>query len=282
MDSAPHVETLDRWICSYTRHAPLALCIRELNRLLALESVAPAIGGNGPVLDVGCGDGFWWTLLDRKSEDVYGVDIARTEVSQAASRIRAEVGDISRDRPFPDIEFEQIIGNCSLEHVRDIDSALKNLRSCAAPGARLVLFVPSVQWAFHGITQRMLLRRAPRISMAIAGAFNGFFQHWHLYSVPVWQRLLSQHRWTVTKAYGLGSPRSEFLFRLFLPSSFVAFLFKSVFGSYPNRALVLVPDMALTPVRRLLAWALQGPLVPFESPTAYEYMIVAEATGDGS
>src|SRR6185369_14578255 len=163
--------------------------------------------GRGPVLDVGCGDGFWWMLRDRDRREVYGIDISAGEIAQAQTRIHAALSDVSQERPFPDTEFAEIIGNCSLEHVPDIDAALSNLRRAAAPGGRLLMFVPTPRWAYQGRLQSWLLGRAPRVAMSLSGALNGFFQHWHLYDEKVWRRLLEQHGWHVKHTYGLGSAR---------------------------------------------------------------------------
>ena len=270
----PTEDEVRRWILAYLRHAPLSLTLREINRLVAVETVA---SNKGPILDVGCGDGFWWTLRDGAS-DVYGIDISAVEVAQAKTRINAALTDVSRERPFPGTEFEEIIGNCSLEHVPDIDAALSNLRKAAAPNARLIMFVPTPKWALQGRLQSMLLKRTPRIAMALSGALNGFFQHWHLYDAKVWTRLLAQHGWRVRATYGLGSARSEFLFRLFLPPGFMEFIGKKLTGIYPSRWLGrFVPDAMLAPAAKLVQWAVSDPLVPVDSPTAYEYLIIADA-----
>ncbi|HSR97599.1 MAG TPA: class I SAM-dependent methyltransferase, partial [Kofleriaceae bacterium] len=153
----PSPEDIERWVYAYLRHAPLSLTLREINRLIAIEAVAR---GERPVLDVGCGDGFWWTLRGDDPREVYGIDISAREIAQAKTRIHAELTDVSRERPFPGIEFREIIGNCSLEHVPDIDAALSNLRKAAAPDARLLMFVPTPRWAYQGKLQSWLLRRA--------------------------------------------------------------------------------------------------------------------------
>jgi SAM-dependent methyltransferase len=270
----PTGDQLDRWVYAYLRHAPLSLTVREINRLIAIEAVS---GGTGPVLDVGCGDGFWWTLRDHDQVEVYGIDISAREVAQARTRIRAELTDVSREQPFAGTRFQQIIGNCSLEHVPDIDAALANLRKAAAPNARLVMFVPTPRWAYQGRMQAWLLAHAPRVAMSISGALNGFFQHWHLYDAKVWTRLLAQHGWQVRATYGLGSARSEFLFRLFMPPAFGEFLIKKLTGVYPSRLARFLPDRALAPLTRLVRWAVSDPLVSADSPHAYEYMIIADA-----
>jgi SAM-dependent methyltransferase len=269
----PSDDEIERWVRAYLRHAPLSLTLREINRLIAIEAVA---SGKGPVLDVGCGDGFWWTLRSHGGGEIYGIDISASEIAQAKTRINAALTDVSRERPFPGTEFEEIIGNCSLEHVPDIDAALLNLRKAAAPGARLLMFVPTPRWAYQGRVQSWLLSRAPRLAMTLSGALNGFFQHWHLYDHKVWTRLLAQNGWRVRAAYGLGSARSEFLFRLFLPPGFAEFVAKKLTGFYPSKLARYVPDSLLSPAVRLVKWAVTDPLVPVDSPTAYEYLIVAE------
>lgn len=271
---APRDEDIERWIYAYLEHAPLSLALREINRLIAIETVA---SGNGPVLDVGCGDGFWWTLRAHDRREVYGIDISAREIAQARTRITAALTDVSVEQAFPGTRFAEIIGNCSLEHVPDIDAALSNLRASAAPDARLLMFVPTPRWAYHGQLQSWLLRHAPRVAMSLAGALNGFFQHWHLYDAKVWTRLLAQNGWRVRAAYGLGSARSEFLFRAFLPPAFVEFLAKKLTGFYPSKLARFLPHAVLAPAARLVRWAVADPLVAVDSPTAYEYLIVADA-----
>ena len=279
--NAPAPELTDdeilRWALAYLRHAPLSLSLREINRLVAFSAFQARQPKQGPVLDVGCGDGFWWTVREDDRE-IYGIDISASEVAQARERIHAELTDVSQEQPFRGTKFEEIIGNCSLEHVPDIDAALSNLRRAASSTARLLMFVPTPRWAYQGNIQSFLLKRAPRIAMALSGALNGFFQHWHLYDAKVWQRLLEQNGWRVETVVGLGSARSEFLFRAFLPPAFVEFVIKKVTGFYPSRLARLVPDAAIAPLARLVRWAVNDPIVAADSPHAYEYLIVAHAT----
>ena len=270
----PSDAQIEKWAYAYLRHAPLSLTLREINRLIAIEAVA---NPKGPVLDVGCGDGFWWTLREHDHREVYGIDISAREIAQAKQRITAELTDVSAATPFPGTKFKEIIGNCSLEHVPDIDAALSNLRKAAAPDARLVMFVPTPRWAYHGRLQSWLLDKSPRLAMTLSGALNGFFQHWHLYDAKVWTRLLAQNGWHVRATYGLGSSRSEFLFRLFMPPAFGEFVAKKLTGFYPSKLSRFLPDATLAPLARLVRWAVSDPLVAADSPTAYEYMIIADA-----
>jgi SAM-dependent methyltransferase len=268
----PSAEQLHTWALAYLRHAPMSLTLREVNRLVAVEALGPV---DGTTLDVGCGDGYWWTLRQQDGNDVYGIDISAREIAQAKLRINAELTDVSAEQPFPAQRFAQIIGNCSLEHVPNIDGALGNLRKSAAPNARLVMFVPTPRWAYQGRLQSLLLKHTPRLAMTLSGAMNGFFQHWHLYDQQVWRSLLAQNGWRVDSVMGLGSQRSEFLFRMFMPPAFVQFVAKKITGHYPAKLYKYLPDAALSPLAKLVSWAVNDPLVPPDSPHAYEYMIIA-------
>jgi hypothetical protein len=137
--------------------------------------------------------------------------------------------------------------------------------------------VPTPRWAYQGRMQGMLLKRAPRLAMMLSGALNGFFQHWHLYDAKVWQRLLEQNGWRVKATFGLGSARSEFLFRAFMPPAFLEFVAKKLTGFYPSKLAKYLPDSAIAPFARPLRWAVSDPIVPADSPHAYEYLIIADA-----
>ena len=52
---------------------------------------------------------------------------------------------------------------------------------------------------------------------------------------------------------------------------------KQLTGIYPSKLARLLPRAVLAPAVRLVQWAVSDPLVPVDSPTAYEYLIVADA-----
>tara|TARA_B100000519_G_C14253812_1_gene443941 strand:- start:1424 stop:2269 length:846 start_codon:yes stop_codon:yes gene_type:complete len=265
---------------AYIRNVPISLAIRELNRLLAFKDIKKNYGltNLNPILDVGCGDGFWWQLQPEHGRDnIFGIDISDTLVKEANKYINAELCDISKDWPFKNRDFPLIVGNCSLEHVEDISTALTNIhKSATQKSCTLILIVPTVHWAYQGYTQQFLLRKFPRIAMAISGLLNGFFQHWHLYDYSVWEIVLQKTGWRVIDGFGLGNKKSEFLFRLFLPFAFIGFIFKSIIGFYPNKLFKIVPKFLLQPIIILMEWALKNPIVDKNDSSAYELIIVAE------
>ena len=62
-----------------------------------------------------------------------------------------------------------------------------------------------------------------------------------------------------------------------MTDAFVEFLAKQLTGFYPSRLAQFLPQRMLAPAVRLVRWAVSDPLVPVDSPTAYEYLLVADA-----
>jgi len=86
--------------------------------------------------------------------------------------------------------------------------------------------------------------------------------------------LLAEH---VRATYGLGHDRVLVVPNGGTPPAFLEFVAKQLTGFYPSKLARFLPDRWLAPAARLVKWAVRDPLVPADSPTAYEYLIVAEA-----
>jgi SAM-dependent methyltransferase len=272
-----HDDFLERAALHYAKHAPFALSLRELNRLLALQRIQQRMSLSfNEVLDVGCGDGYWWNLKPLPANKIFGIDISSTELKKAKKHITAEYCDISQTRPFENKKFDFVLGNCSLEHVPDIQGALNNIALSLKEDAHLVMFVPAPNWAYQGHTQSFLLKHFPRIAMMISGMKNGFFQHWHLYNAKVWKSLLAYSNLEVVDSFGLGGARSEFMYRLFLWPAFVSFIGKKIFGSYPNELLKYLPSFVSAPTQKLLMWSLKTSFVDLHDQKSYEICLVAK------
>ena len=262
----------------YINHVPFSLALRELHRLNALFFFLEIHQSlkNRPILDIGCGDGSWWAAF-RKSNEIWGVDISKHEIKLAQQNgINARLHDISKDVPFKGKVFDFVIGNCSLEHIPDIDSALFNIKESMCEDGFFILFVPTPTWALQGKIQKNLLKKFPRVALALNGAVNGFFQHWHLYSAEVWSSLLLKHDLKVEKVFGLGSRKADFYFRLGLFPAFMAFLFKTVFKKYPHYYFQNFFNPLFKFKKNLISSCLEEVVQESDFSFSYEYMIVAK------
>lgn len=282
-------EDLSSLLTRYTEHAPLSLALREINRFAVLQKELKPMGVNSDskILDVGCGDGFWWSLLGSARPKVFGIDISKKELSKTNFLSAIETCDISdenslrvlQNKAWP-VNFDVVIGNCSLEHVLQLDAALHNIAKLTAQGGYFLLFVPTQTWAMQGKSLFFLSKYLPRIAMTISGALNGFFQHWHLMTDKSWCAVLEKQGFTVEKIIYMGNKKSEFLFRLFLPSAYFSYLFKTITGlGYFN------PFIPKWVSRQLVSWVVtylttnKTPNTPIDYDQkrfSYEYAFVCK------
>lgn len=118
------------------------------------------------VLDVGCGQGFYSSLLSRQGLDVLGVDLSATGIAMAQQRyadlpIRFMVTDV-RQEPFP-AQFDCVfVRSCSLYNSEDFPSQRTftgGLLDLLKPGGKLIFVYnsslrldPSDPWRDHSMS----------------------------------------------------------------------------------------------------------------------------------
>jgi SAM-dependent methyltransferase len=226
---------------------PLSLCVREIMRIKALSQFRFL---ETPLLDVGCGDGLFWEAVCRSIRrhdqghlsGLFGIDIDDRELNLASMRIGPLGGELSRldittdrhaTKPEMHALYPTIIANCSLEHVKEIDKALRNILTFLHDKGTFFLFVPSPFWTDTMAAKRFLARVDLRVAGMYGAIFDGFFQHHHLYPHFIWRDILTAAGYEVTCMQGIGAEHGNRIFNHWLFPSIPAFLYKSIFKKYP-------------------------------------------------
>lgn len=109
----------------------------DLNQA-SIKVVMAAVQGQ-TVLDVACGSGWLSRQLAKRDFVVTGADIVLSEPPSTAGNPRFEIASVT-SLPFPDRSFDTVICTHTLEHVRDIQLALRELRRVCRQ--RLIIVVP--------------------------------------------------------------------------------------------------------------------------------------------
>jgi methionine biosynthesis protein MetW len=91
---------------------------------------------NIPLLDVGCGDGFLFRLLEPKwvesKKHLFGIDISSVGVEKCREQgFNAMVGDVTENLPYEDKQFKTAVALDILEHVYTPVSLAKELHRVA-------------------------------------------------------------------------------------------------------------------------------------------------------
>jgi ubiquinone/menaquinone biosynthesis C-methylase UbiE len=140
-----------------------------------VRALAPA----DRALDLGVGDGR--VASEVKAAQLAGADVSQVALDRARKRLpAAELVLVEPDEPLPfaDNEFDLVTCIETLEHVRDVQLALSEIRRVLRPGGRLALTTPaSARWRvlFRGVEHpfsphiRAFTRRSLRTTLETMG-----------------------------------------------------------------------------------------------------------------
>lgn len=103
-----------------------------------LPSVLAASPASAAVLDVGCGEQPFRSLVERSGRRYVGMDV----VQNSAGTV--DILSSLEDAPQVKTPFASVLCTEVLEHVSDLDAAVAGLRRLVADGGRVVLTVPFV------------------------------------------------------------------------------------------------------------------------------------------
>lgn len=163
-----------------------------------------------PVLDLGCGDGHFASLVFDQPLDV-GVDpwtgpirLAR-QTGAYRSLVQADAGKM----PLPDAHFGSGLSNSVLEHIPHIDEVLKETARVLQPGAPFYFCVPNPRYfselSIPGILKRLKLIRP-------ADAYTNWFR-WmsrvqHADWPDTWEARLEQAGFRLQRWWHYFSPQA--------------------------------------------------------------------------
>jgi SAM-dependent methyltransferase len=111
-----------------------------------LVAFVRGLGRRERALDLGCGDGRLGAELD--APELTAADVSRVALERARSRLPgARIVELEPDAPLPfaDAGFDLVLAAEMVEHVRDLQLLLSEVRRVLAPGGELALTTPSTR-----------------------------------------------------------------------------------------------------------------------------------------
>jgi SAM-dependent methyltransferase len=168
-------------------------------KLIAFSFVGE--GGRRKALDLGCGDGFWSEKLRAQGWDVTSADRSNKRYP------RAQIVDAEKPLPYPDCFFDLVWLAEVIEHIKNLDGLVRELRRVTKPGGRLILTTPNSAFWLYG-----LLRQFNITPQEIQNP-----DHKHFFSLADIRRLFPRaeiygffpyalFKFTIRKAVGVLSP----------------------------------------------------------------------------
>ncbi len=109
--------------------------------------LASKLAAGKRVLDIACGEGYGSAILAQTARQVVGVDLEETVIVHAKTKYASEnttflVGKCE-DIPLPDHALDLVVSFETLEHTRNQDQMLAEIRRVLEPGGMLVLSSPN-------------------------------------------------------------------------------------------------------------------------------------------
>jgi len=130
----------------------------------------------GKVLDIGCYDGYFLSLIKRKGYEVQGIEPnPASEIAKQKYGIPI-IKDYFSNKYYKKNSFDIIVLRNILEHIQEVDNFIKNVTRVLKPGGYIFIEVPNTTF---------LLRKG------IASIF--FHQHFSYFSLNVMRHLLARH-----------------------------------------------------------------------------------------
>ncbi|MGF9693065.1 class I SAM-dependent methyltransferase [Rhizobium sp. 0TCS1.26] len=150
---APTILSIEEVLSGYDAVSELYPYIPPLSHWRAWEHAAYKHHHiEGRILDVGCGDGRYFSLIWPDAANVVGVDMDQEVAERGrASGVYAAVHTTAAHIiPEPDASFDSAFANCSLEHMDNIGGVLSEIARCLVPGGVLSCSVVTnrlIEWS---------------------------------------------------------------------------------------------------------------------------------------
>jgi len=144
-----------------------------------------------PVLDVGCGDGLFASILFADEIDT-GIDLDPSEI-QCARKTGAYQELIccpGSQIPKESGTYQTAFSNSVLEHIPDLSPVLREVHRLLKPGGNFFFTVPTDEFEQSAAVYRVL-RGVGLVGLAgrFGKRYNRFWRHFHAYNTAEWKRL---------------------------------------------------------------------------------------------
>ncbi|MCE8424202.1 MAG: methyltransferase domain-containing protein [Candidatus Methanoperedens sp.] len=164
------------------------------------------------ILDIGCGNGNFTTLLGKVTNaKVIGIDVSETAVAIASRNIEAYRVDVGQDvYPFDDGYFESVFCGEIIEHLFDTDHLLNEINRVMANDAFCVLTTPNLAAWYNRIslalgyqpfyTEVSVYHNVGKLSSAGGPTSTGHIRGFTYRSL---MELLKKHKFKIIRIFGV-------------------------------------------------------------------------------
>lgn len=198
----------------------------------------------GPILDFGCGDGFFAGIIFRKKFIDVGLDLpsSRIKEAQKLNLYKSLVTYTGNTIPFKKNHFGTIISNCVFEHVPAIEKSVNEMHRVLKKNGLLMTTVMCSSWSNNLLGGKILGKR-------YINWFNRIQHHDSLFSKNEWTSLFKKCGFEIVESidylYERAAQKTEIFHFLSLPSliSYMFFRKWNLFSIHSNTTTNVVKNI---------------------------------------
>jgi SAM-dependent methyltransferase len=190
---------------------------------------------NGPILDLGCGDGVFAQVLFASPIDT-GIDPNSRELARARqSRMYSELlQSPGHAIPKPDGYYRTIFSNSVLEHIPDLAPVFREIYRLLAVDGRFYMTVPAPNFEHYTVLSQLLTALG---FSGLAGRYREFcskvlWRQSHYYTVAGWEKLVSDFGFKVIDSFSYDPKRVCLLNDCLYPFSLAEVINKKLFNRW--------------------------------------------------
>lgn len=172
---------MEKYIIDFLENKPIFFSFLRPKEVFLYQKYKPF---NAPILDIGCGDGFFAKIAFGRID--IGLDVKNSEINEAKEKkvYKKIVIYDGKKIPFPDNYFSTIICNSSFEHIPNIDEVLKESARVLKKNGNMYFTVPTNIWPKYLFGIKLF-----------GSIYSNFFikksKHYNLYSLKKWTSVLN-------------------------------------------------------------------------------------------
>lgn len=189
-----------------------------------------------PILDLGCGDGSFALLTFGKGKIDLGVDLDPKEIAKSKKKKVYKdvlIGDV-QDLPLLSNAFGTVVANSFLEHVPNLDLALKEVNRVLKGGGMFIFTVPNLaerkEWFWAKIFGNFYLEISDKL-----------MHHYPFYNQKAWEYKLKKAGFEIVSCQNYASKKTVRLLDFLVPFGIPFQLTGKVFGPRKLIAKIFMP-----------------------------------------
>ncbi len=132
-------------------------------------------------LDIACGEGYGTNLLASHAASVVGVDVSADAIAHASQKYKRSglrfLHGSATAIPLPDGSVDLVVSFETLEHLREQDEMLRDIRRVLRPGGKLIMSSPDKRFYSDATGHRNQYHLRELYSDEFRALISRYFQH---------------------------------------------------------------------------------------------------------